>query len=165
MADVEVRLAGVADVVTLAREMREMDRREMAAMSMRPDTAVSRARQLLDLVQGSAGRARVCYIDGKLLCIAGVLRRTALSDEGFPWLLGTDLMADPVASKIFARHCREEFLRAIPPHVLRLSNFTAAENEIALRWLRWLGFSLDAEQIEFNGMRWVRFEMVGEYVD
>ena len=164
MGKIEVRLATVEDAPFLALSMREIDRREMSAMSGLPDTTRLRVRQIIELIRRSDGLARVALLDGRHVCIWGVIKPGILAIEAHPWMLATDLIEDPIFSRAFVRRCRKEFEATIPRNVIRLYNFTATDNAVSMNWLRWIGFDFGADRYDHNGILWVRFDMEGQYV-
>ncbi len=117
----------------LAPVMREADTQEVWATShSTPLEALERS-----LVVSRDTRAGL--VDGRVVCMFGVGAGTALSLSGYPWLLASDELV---------RHA-VRFLRESLSYVTwamtvwtRLENFVDTRNSAALRWLRWLGFSL-----------------------
>lgn len=89
--------------------------------------------------------------------IFGARRIALLSDEGTPWLLGTDRIREPGIKKAFIE-------RSIP-YVLEmlkrfryLENFVDARNTTSIRWLKMMGFTIEtAEPIGFLKMPFHRF--------
>ena len=75
-------------------------------------------------------------IDGKVICSWGVVPPTLMSDQAYLWLYTTEALAEH--KFIFVRHSQrviERLLdeyRALVGHVL-------VGNDLAFRWLRWLG--------------------------
>ena len=101
----------------------------------------------------------VAVINGDIVAIMGVVKNSALSDNGVPWLLGTEDIV---------KHYRE-FLGA-SPSVLNamtnvcpnLMNHVHAKNKISVRWLKWLGFKIEeAEPFGVNGEPFHKFT-IGE---
>lgn len=164
MGDVLIRLATDEDAAALAASMRMIDRMEMSVMSGRDDTEADRYDQLCDLIARSGGKAAAAFIDGEIFGLFGVVRRTAMSQEGHPWMLCSGLIETRELQVAFGRRCKRAFEETIPPVVKRLFNYVAVENEIALRWLSWMGFTVHPEIYEHNGALWRRFDMLGQYV-
>ena len=75
-------------------------------------------------------------IDGKIICSWGVVPPTMMSDQAYLWLYTTEALAEH--KFIFVRHSQRvierllEEYRALVGHVL-------VGNDLAFRWLRWLG--------------------------
>ncbi|GHV58467.1 hypothetical protein FACS189460_6000 [Deltaproteobacteria bacterium] len=70
-------------------------------------------------------------------------------DVGAPWLLGSDLLERPEVSREFIRQSRPH-LAELEPGFRKLHNLVHAENKLAIRWLKWLGFSLAAAPLKFH---------------
>lgn len=114
--------------------LRQADRIEVAATTVLPPVEALR--------QSIAHSPRYCkagFADGELACIFGV-GSGLLSTSGCPWLLGSDLIARHPAA--FIRRCGP-YLDAMTQGFGYLENWVHADNRIAIRWLRWLGFTLD----------------------
>lgn len=84
--------------------------------------------------------------DNVPFCVFGVGVATALSSVGSPWLLGTDDLPRHAeaflrGSRAFVGHARNEYSR--------LENYVDARNAVAVRWLRWLGFTVE-EAVPFG---------------
>lgn len=112
--------------------------------------------EVLDL--GShRGEAWVGVVDGEPVCVFGVARGSLLSGEGWPWMIGTDRL--PFRGRAFLEGSREvvaEMRRRFP--VLR--NFVDERNYRAVRWLKWLGFTImEAEPHGPFGLSFHPFEM------
>lgn len=78
-------------------------------------------------------------VDGRPICMFGVVPASLLGGVGVPWMIGTTDIE---------RH-QHAFLRRCRPHVAHmrrlythLANMVDARNRVAMRWLRWLGFRL-----------------------
>lgn len=157
MGEVSIATATDADMALLARDMRPADRREVLSMGMIEEGDILPS--LIKLLQKSRGLAMAAYYDGSLACVYGVGVSTMIAPEGNPWMLGTRVLEDRRAQRAFVRLSREALLPCIPPLVSHLWNYTDATNEVALGWLKWLGFDLADETHEFNGVLWRRFDM------
>lgn len=79
-------------------------------------------------------------INGDACAILGLSKRDTLTGAGVPWLLGTNAAM---------RH-RREFLLQSPPVIQqmldicpRLFNYVHCDNKSSIRWLRWLGFTIE----------------------
>ena len=150
MADVDIVDASIDHIPYLAENMREADRRELEAMLVVPEYA------LVCGINESAW-AKTVIVEGRPALMFGVSDTSILSGIGIPWLLGTDDMERMKVT--FIRQCRWfvlEMLRSYPV----LVNYVDARNATSIRWLTWLGFTLDpAEPHGFNGELFHRFEM------
>lgn len=135
-AKIEIRDATLDDAETLAPLLRSIDLKEIVAMSGRSARAVLRS----GIKTGEY--TKVAFVDDEPVCIFGIVRNGAFSDEGTIWMLGTDAVEKN--SIRFLRNCREQ-VEKMTKGFRRVSNFCHAENKTTLKWLEWLGFAvLDA---------------------
>ncbi|PHS70692.1 MAG: hypothetical protein COB23_03195 [Methylophaga sp.] len=95
-------------------------------------------------------------VDGRACLIFGVVPFSILGGMGIPWLLGTDEIA--LISRPFIKECKNyvgKMNKAYPS----LANAVHAENQLSIRWLKWLGFSIHpAQKIGLNGELFHPFE-------
>lgn len=103
------------------------------------------------------GEAWVGVAEGEPVCVFGVARPSLLSTDGWPWMVGTDRLS--FRGRAFLEGSREvvqEMHRRFP--VLR--NFVDQRNSRAIRWLKWLGFTImEAEPHGPLGLPFHPFEM------
>lgn len=100
--------------------------------------------------------ACTALVDGEPHAMFGVVVTSAMTGEGVPWFLGSDLVY---------RHGRD--MLAMGPAMLermgdscsRLSNVVSAGNHRAIRLLQRWGFTVDPEHVRQGGMAFRRFEM------
>lgn len=133
---VEVRIEPVthAALVHVAANMRGADRAEVWAAGHRtPREALERAVDLSTL-------AWVGYGDGEPAAAWGVAPASLLGETGIPWLLGTDAIERHPAA--FLRRCRG-LLADMSRDFLVLRNLVDLRNRTSIRWLKWLGFTLE----------------------
>tara|TARA_R110000744_G_scaffold380326_3_gene500756 strand:+ start:21337 stop:21795 length:459 start_codon:yes stop_codon:yes gene_type:complete len=133
----------------IADNMRQADVDEvMAAANSTPLQAITGG---IEISYSSS----VAVINGDIVAIMGVVKNTALSSTGVPWLLGTEAIV---------KHYRE-FLGA-SPSVLNaminvcpnLVNHVYVENKVSIRWLKWLGFKIEeAKPFGVNGKLFHKF--------
>lgn len=152
---VDIRNLCRDDIEVMAREMRAIDRLEFDIMSGGRDLLAC-----LDHLFDRSRRARAAYVDGRLVAVYGVLSRTALSDEGNPWLAGTDLLLRRDVRREFARQTRDQVIWACDGYS-RLWNIVSSENTLAIRWLKWIGFVFDGTAYDIRGHRFLKFQ-IGE---
>lgn len=132
--DYLIRPARPDDDVVFGPLLRASDRREIDAMSPRtPTQAVRRS------VEKST-MASAAFVGGAPLCVYGVGRPQLLSGEGVIWMLGTDLL--PRHAHLFLRHSRGEVAKMAAGY-RALTNMVDARNAVTLRWLAWMGFTID----------------------
>ena len=97
--------------------------------------------------------------DGRVLCIYGVGKVTLLSPVGHPWMLSSFLVESHV--KAWARGSKAAFAGMIwNSNVMYLRNYVDARYTEAVRWLKWLGFTIHPaepfgiEQLPFHPFTW-----------
>jgi hypothetical protein len=143
-----------ADVRAVASHMRLADVIECAAVGKR-----DLRHALSEGIERSVS-AWTAEVDGVPALITGVAPlHTLLGDTGVPWMLGTDLVT---------QHQRA-FIRMSPDYIIRmlgafshLLNFVHAENTAAVRWLKRMGFSMEAAApYGPYGALFHRFELYG----
>ncbi len=127
--------ARAVHVGPIAARMRAADMTECAAMGHAP-------RQALRAGLRGSSICLTAMVDGRAEAMIGLVVTNALCGEGSPWMLGTDAIY---------RHPRA-LLRGGPPllaamldSTARLENLVSADNDRAIRFLRWLGFTIDQE--------------------
>lgn len=97
------------------------------------------------LLRDSVAAARwaiVAEVDGRPAIAYGVTP-TADPRIGSAWMLATDDLR--LVSRAFIARCRAE-VRLMEQTFLVLTNEVHRENALALRWLEWLGFTIDRER-------------------
>lgn len=105
-----------------------------------------------DALRASLGDAWACLVDGEPVAVFGVTPPALLGGAAMPWLVGSvnlnpRLLVKP-ARAILAGWDYE-----------RLENWVDARNTKAIRWLRWLGFTIHpAEPYGVMGLPFHRFE-------
>ena len=93
-------------------------------------------------------RGFTAILDGKICAVFGV-------HQGVIWLVGTDdIEKHPVA---FYRHSKKifPFLKAGYP---LLENFVHVNNTLSLRWLQWLGFTIEPPHNNFHHVYYINKE-------
>jgi hypothetical protein len=130
---IEVVDADSDHAFAMAPKLREADVSEISDLT---DAAPLVA--LMESMRSSL-RAHTVLVDGEPCIMLGIAVHPDDVECGIPWLLATDTMyrirdqfilyGPPLADKLFAGF-------------RRLTNFTSADNVVAHRWLRTLGFEL-----------------------
>lgn len=120
------------DARELALVLRAEDRDEVLALGRDP------VEGLLQSV--ACAREAWTYRDGgRIICMAGVGPLSLIGHAGVPWLLGSDLvLAHRRAFLVETRRTVARWLTIFP----LLSNVVDARYDAAIRWLRWLGFTI-----------------------
>jgi len=149
---VEVVPAHAGHIHHLAVNMRADDRREIwAAGCMLP-------RESLEM---SLERSRIAWtglVDGVPVCMFGVAAEVGILPVGRPWLLGTDDIEKH--QRAFLRRNRQKVAEMLSMYPL-LVNYVDARNKASIKWLQWLGFTVDENTIPVgvNQVPFRRFEM------
>lgn len=120
------------DARELAPLLRAEDRAEVLALGLEPVDG------LLQSV-AAACEAWTWRDDGRIICMAGVAPLSLIGSTGIPWLLGSPLVAAHRRTFMVETSRRVAHWLTLFP-VLR--NVVDARYEAAIRWLRWLGFTV-----------------------
>lgn len=134
-AALTIAVATPEDVDTLSGCLRPVDLEEIrAASGLGPVAALRRCCELSTHVwvaRDGTGRSIALWGVGPLSLVAG---------KGCPWLLASDAF-DGFGREV-ARHSRQWLgvIRALYP---RLENHVDVRNVRSVRWLAWLGFTID----------------------
>lgn len=121
--------------VELAPNMREADQKEIWASSrMLPLEALRRSMDV-------SPAPMTGLVDGEVVCMFGIGQASLVNTgNGVPWLLASGKMN---------RHARaffklsREYIESAKKDYHLLVNRVDARNKASIRWLRWLGFTLD----------------------
>ena len=127
--------------------MREADIVECRAMGYSPKQALREG-----IVASSL--CLTALLDGRPEAMFGLVVRSALAGEGTPWMLGTEAIYDhPRAMLRWGPGFVATMLDSTPV----LSNLVAVDNVRAIRFLRWLGFTIREDRMMFAGTEFVTF--------
>ena len=149
--EVKIKKATYHNALELSGKLREADKQEVwASHHMTPDQAVL-------FIMRVAHVAYSVFVDGRLLTMYGVSKLYGRHGAS-PWLLATDEL-DQYGLR---------FYRTTLPHVQAmlneygyLENYVDERNVKSIRWLKWLGFVVEApapfgvERIPFHRF-WMR---------
>lgn len=98
-----------------------------------------------------------CAMSGGVpLAVYGIVPQSHLRHRGFPWLLASKDVDGPLG-KTFLRHGRAELKRFARGYG-HLEGLVWAENHVAVRWLRWVGFTVGGS-VPVGGAEFHRFTM------
>lgn len=118
----------------LANVMRPADIQEVwAASHQKP----------LDALAASMAVTPECMTglaNGEVMCIWGVGESSVLSLTGVPWLLGAKKL--PKHSKAFLS-ASKHYMQHYQNKYDKLENYVDARNTLAVKWLGWLGFTIE----------------------
>lgn len=134
---VDIVKATTDHIQDIASAIRESDRAELwAGAGVSPEDALR-----LSLVASSA--AWTAIAGGSVVCMFGVSPSPVLQGVGVPWMIGTSNLDRH--SRGLLRDSRP-FLRDMFENYLTLANYVDDRNTRSIRWLRWLGFTIEAPQ-------------------
>ena len=139
------------DVAYVVRHMRQVDMNELIAF-----TGQSPYQVLEESVEHSAF-TRLALRDGQPAALFGFVPLPT-PGSAMPWMVGTPAASGDAANLTrIARRVIDEARQAFP----YLVNFVDARNKAAVRWLRYMGFTVhDPEPQGVLGLPFHRFEMV-----
>ena len=80
------------------------------------------------------------FVDDEPVCLFGVALPHILIPAGRPWMVGTDQV--PKHSTAFLRMSREH-VKKMSKQFPYMFNFVDDRHKVAIRWLRWLGFTVE----------------------
>ncbi len=116
--------------MALLADLREADRVELVAI--RGWTAEAEIRHAIS----TAERCRVCIVGTEVLAIFGDSKYN--DDTGLPWMMSSNAIIK--YRRQFLAHCRDVVADMRTRHEF-LVNMADARNTLAIRWLKWLGFT------------------------
>jgi len=119
----------------LAEHMRQADRDEVWSLSRyAPLEALQHSMEV------SRGTLRVAADEHGPFYVFGVGQLTVLGQFASPWALGTDGVYDHVFEVLRASKRVVSAWKLRYPHML---NYVDARNKLSVRWLAWLGFTIE----------------------
>lgn len=138
----------------IADNIREADLLEIKALG-RPDPY-----KAIYSSYKTSKQAWSAVIEGTPILMFGVSPVSELTGLGAPWMITTDGIIK--VKKQFVKECRSHVTNMLTIYP-RLSNYVDCRNEVAIRWLKWLGFTFDdAVKIGINGEWFYPFSMERE---
>ncbi len=147
----EIVPATVDHAFELSRTMRLEDREEAWALDhLTPWEAIQ-------VSVGHSGNIYSGLVDGQVLCMFGVGKRTLLSEIGFPWMLSSTLV--PKHVRAWMRGSQIAF-KQMQSEAKVLENYVDARYTAAVRWLKWLGFTIHpaepfgVDKLPFHKFTW-----------
>ena len=130
---VEIKEVDDDILLSLSQEAREIDREEVYYQS---------GMDMADALELSYSLSTVCkagFLDDKLVNVWGVCLMNLEDGIGQPWMIGTDEVEN--ATLPFLRNCCY-YLNEMQQGYSSLYNHVYADNAIAIRWLKWMGFKM-----------------------
>lgn len=147
--------ATTACAIELATHLRPGDRLELELLGMEPLTAATRSLRL------STSPKQARDDEGRLVACWGVGEISLLARHGSPWMLGTELLDQPLYAKPLVAYARA-WLGQVRSDYDLLVNLTYAGNPKAARWLRAIGFTVhEPKPTGPKGAPFAIFEMRG----
>lgn len=135
--EINVRTATIDDCMDIGSRMRRADREEVwASAKVGPLTAMIESFNVSPMVWTGE-------VDGEPVCMFGVGAVNILSQRGAPWLLGVEGLER--YSFAFLRRNRP-IIKEMIGTFSYLENYVDARNTTSIRWLRWLGFTIEKPQ-------------------
>lgn len=151
---VEIRDAREEDVAHIAANMRGEDVAEVWDSHMRlPIDAVVKS-------YAQSDKAWTGLLDGEPVIMFGVARPSMLSSSGIPWMLGTDKLVESRRNQLIFLRRNKKYVEEMKIGYNILENFVSMKNKFSVKWLSWLGFTIDEEPvISMTGVEFRRFHM------
>lgn len=138
-------------ILEILPDLRLGDLREIDAMT---EMSVLEA---LELSLKTSRKAWAGYFDGEIVALFGVSEYSVLGSTGVPWLVGTESLV--TNQKAFLRRCAG-YVKEMKQGFYVLENYIDCRNDVAINWLRWLGFKMhDPEIFGPRGLPFHRFTM------
>ena len=134
----------------IAHRLREVDRIEAWALHrLSPTMAVNGSLFLSE-------HSYAVLVDDEPVLVFGVQPESMVSSTGIVWLLATDNIIK--IKKQFIKRCKTVLLDLIQDYDV-VYNYVYTKNTIALRWLKWLGFTIHpAEAMGAMGAKFHKVE-------
>ena len=142
-----------SDIDLMVFMARDIDRFEFDVMSGKPFDV-----SLPELITRSGDTVSVAYVDGDLVAIYGCCAPTVLSLDANPWMVATPAIAQKNVRRVFLENSAAQ-LRQMSASYTRLWNMVSADNKIAIRWLKWLGFQFEVQPYRVSGHKFLMFHM------
>jgi hypothetical protein len=135
LARAEIRRAIPEDVEAIAGDPRAADVAELWACGR-----VTPAQALAFGFRHGGEYTWTGVVDGQPVCMFGVTPVSLLGRSGTPWMVGTRRLDRHALSLI--RHSHEA-VRLMRSAYDSMANVVDARNTAAIRWLRWIGFTVE----------------------
>lgn len=140
------------EALTIAPLMRAADREEVERLGHTAEKAIAQSFADSDAVW-------LCTIGGAPACLIGVGTVSIMGNVGAPWFLTTDVMETPAAKRALLKWS-PRFVADFLGKYDNLVNYVDARYFRALRWLKWLGFTIgEVEASPLTGQPFRRISM------
>jgi ribosomal protein S18 acetylase RimI-like enzyme len=133
---VETRAAVLSDALHVAENLRIADKEELLA------GGTEDFKQCLVDSFTSSSICRVALVDGVPVAVLGVCD-SGIAGVGVIWMLGTDGIYK--ISRQFLKGSMRE-LRMLANEYKTLFNYVYTDNKLSIKWLEWLGFTIDKQR-------------------
>ena len=142
MAKIDIAPGNLAQVHQIIDSLRQIDVIELSVMGGDP------AQKVLEGWSMSSYRG-VFTADGEPVCVFGVVPSPFGDGDGVPWMVSTDTITKVPKAFLLASSGVVERMRT---GFRDLRNATHKDNEVAINWLRWLGFRVSDEPVGPGGV-------------
>lgn len=135
----------------IASDMRQSDLEEVwASHRWTPLQAMLKSVEVSDY-------STAIVIDGELCGIFGLRVDSYLSGRGLPWMLTSNNMINYKRDFILkTRPVIDQMMEVVP----YLENYVHAKNKLSIRWLKWVGFTVEQpEPVGYNGELFHKFHI------
>lgn len=148
---IEIRDATRDDIPGLVADMRGIDRLE-ARLTMGDRDL----HEIMHVMFDRSDVVRTGLFEGRIVAICGRIPLSVLTGECMPWLVSTNAIEGAKAKPLFIRHTRAELARLMNGFAHGW-NLVHEKNSLAIRWLKWAGFTFDEKPISVNGNGFLKF--------
>jgi len=125
----------------IAFNAREADIKELyAAAYETPIEVMTKGLRMCDDV-------KVLIVKDIPVCMWGVWTESLMTGRGQPWMIGTHYL-DRYPKK-FIQECKPQLMEIFDKYVI-LSNYVDARNKKSIRWLKWLGFDISDQPVNYG---------------
>lgn len=138
---VEIKPACIRDACFVAANMREQDRREIAAL-----IDIEPVHLAVLSLQASGGRAYVAYLNGQPVAAMGLTPDVPGVLRGWAW--GTDRIYRAVPA--ITRFCRESWGSLQDEGIRRVEVRTIIDHDISHKWLRKIGARFEGQAHQYG---------------
>ncbi len=140
------------EAMAVAPYLRAADREEVERLGSTAEKAIAQSFAESDAVW-------LCRIGGKYACLIGVGQVSIMGNVGAPWFLTTDVMETTAARRALLKWS-PRFVADFLGKYDNLVNYVDARYYRALRWLKWLGFTIgEVEASPITGQPFRRVSM------
>ncbi len=134
MERVKIIPSNLMHAVFIAENVRDEDREEMWAATLQTPGRALRMGWLY------SDQCLTGMIDGKPVCMWGVLGESFVTNHGTPWMVAAKGIDDN--AMMFLRHCKGPVMDLLRGYDT-LENYVDARNTRSITWLKWLGFTVE----------------------